>query len=305
ARGSAPGLPAPAVAGVGRHGPDRARSWTDPGPPGDRSARGTGDHAEHRRSASGRRQRGGRGAARQRPARGVPRGALHLVGAAGSGGRAAGGGPWRARLLPAVRGADPPGRGALRRAAPAGRARARDAAGAEGGSVRRRRHQRRGVPLRAAGAAGGLARRHDGADRHRSAVRLERAVRPRDRRGRPRGAAGLGAAAASRGRHLVPGSLPRLRIPPALRGGRAAQIQIAGSTCSSGRAPPRRTVAGTPTAVACAGTSLTTTALAPICASSPITTGPITRAPAPMVTPSSTVGWRLTRSIERPPSVTP
>src|SRR5690606_5909148 len=66
-----------------------------------------------------------------------------------------------------------------------------------------------------------------------------------------------------------------------------------------------RTRAGTPTATALAGTSLTTTALAPICASSPTHTGPSTLAPAPTVTRSPRVGCRLPRLRDRPPSVTP
>ena len=54
------------------------------------------------------------------------------------------------------------------------------------------------------------------------------------------------------------------------------------------------------------GTGLTTTEFAPICTSSPISMSPSTRAPAPMVTRSPTVGCRLVpRASDRPPSVTP
>src|SRR6478736_5226558 len=63
--------------------------------------------------------------------------------------------------------------------------------------------------------------------------------------------------------------------------------------------------AGTPTATAPAGTSLSTTAFAPTCAPSPIHMGPSTFAPAPMTTWSPTVGCRLPRFIVLPPSVAP
>jgi predicted nuclease of restriction endonuclease-like (RecB) superfamily len=75
---------------------------------------------------------------------------------------------------------------------------------------------------------------------------------------------------------------------------RETQIQSAGSLniASYGSWPlsGNRTVAGTPVATAPAGTSLTTTELAPICAPSPMCTGPRTRAPAPMMTLLPTVG---------------
>ena len=63
--------------------------------------------------------------------------------------------------------------------------------------------------------------------------------------------------------------------------------------------------AGIPTAVAPAGTSLTTTALEPIFAPAPMVIGPKIFAPAPMTTPFSRVGWRLPLFHEVPPSVTP
>ena len=52
-------------------------------------------------------------------------------------------------------------------------------------------------------------------------------------------------------------------------------------------------LAGMPTTVAPAGTSLVTTELAPILAPSPTSIGPSTCAPEPMTTPSRMVGWRL------------
>src|SRR5690606_37646961 len=64
-----------------------------------------------------------------------------------------------------------------------------------------------------------------------------------------------------------------------------------------------RTRAGTPTAPAPAGTSLTTTAFAPTCTSSPTHTGARIFAPAPTTTRSPSVGCRLPRFIDRPPSV--
>ena len=68
----------------------------------------------------------------------------------------------------------------------------------------------------------------------------------------------------------------------------------------------KRTFAGMPVATAPAGTGFTTTEFAPICTSSPISMSPSTRAPAPMVTRSPTVGCRLVpRASVRPPSVTP
>ena len=54
-----------------------------------------------------------------------------------------------------------------------------------------------------------------------------------------------------------------------------------------------------------AGTSLRTTALAPMRAFSPTVTGPSTWAPEPTMTPFSSVGWRFFRASETPPSVTP
>jgi hypothetical protein len=51
--------------------------------------------------------------------------------------------------------------------------------------------------------------------------------------------------------------------------------------------------AGMPIIVAPSGTSLVTTALAPIRARSPTVIGPSTCAPEPMMTPLPIVGWRL------------
>ena len=64
--------------------------------------------------------------------------------------------------------------------------------------------------------------------------------------------------------------------------------------------------AGLPTAVAPAGTSLTTTAFEPILAPSPTVNDPNTLAPAPMITPRSKVGCRLVPlDSDVPPKVTP
>jgi hypothetical protein len=63
--------------------------------------------------------------------------------------------------------------------------------------------------------------------------------------------------------------------------------------------------AGIPTTVAPGGTSLTTTDDAPTRAPSPIRTGPRILAPAPTTMLLPSVGWRLVRSRETPPSVTP
>ena len=66
------------------------------------------------------------------------------------------------------------------------------------------------------------------------------------------------------------------------------------------------TCPGTPTTTDPRGTGLTTTALAPIRLSSPTVNGTEDfRAPAPMMTRSPTVGWRLPVSVLVPPSVTP
>src|SRR5262249_37508845 len=58
---------------------------------------------------------------------------------------------------------------------------------------------------------------------------------------------------------------------------------------------PRTMRAGTPTAVAPAGTSVTTTALAPMRAPSPTVTAPRILAPAPMNTSSPITGRRSPR----------
>src|SRR4051794_2763967 len=74
----------------------------------------------------------------------------------------------------------------------------------------------------------------------------------------------------------------------------------------SGLRPSTRTVwPGLPTTVELGGTSWTTTALAPIFAPWPIRIGPRSLAPEPIVTLSSTVGWRLPVANPVPPSVTP
>ena len=64
--------------------------------------------------------------------------------------------------------------------------------------------------------------------------------------------------------------------------------------------------AGMPTAVAPAGTALSTTELEPTLAPSPTVKLPSTFAPALTITPLANVGWRFApRSSEVPPSVTP
>mmetsp|Transcript_21868 Transcript_21868/g.65432 ORF Transcript_21868/g.65432 Transcript_21868/m.65432 type:complete len:313 (-) Transcript_21868:708-1646(-) len=64
------------------------------------------------------------------------------------------------------------------------------------------------------------------------------------------------------------------------------------------------TLAGTPTATACDGRSLTTTEPAPTLDPAPITTGPSTDAPAPSSTPWPTVGWRMPSPVPEPPRLT-
>jgi len=79
-----------------------------------------------------------------------------------------------------------------------------------------------------------------------------------------------------------------------------------GIESSSPAGPDRLTICpGTPTTTLLDGTSLTTTALAPIRLSSPILIGPRILAPAPMITRSPMVGWRFPGSVLMPPSVTP
>ena len=64
--------------------------------------------------------------------------------------------------------------------------------------------------------------------------------------------------------------------------------------------------AGLPTAVPRAGTGFVTTAFDPIFASAPIVKPPSTFAPAPTITPRSSVGCRFApRVSDVPPSVTP
>ena len=60
-----------------------------------------------------------------------------------------------------------------------------------------------------------------------------------------------------------------------------------------------------PTTVVFGGTSWITTEFAPIFAPWPTVIGPSSLAPAPTVTLSSTVGWRLPAAKPVPPSVTP
>src|SRR5512139_3507007 len=62
---------------------------------------------------------------------------------------------------------------------------------------------------------------------------------------------------------------------------------------------------GMPTTVRCAGTSFTTTELAPTRTWSPSAIGPSTLAPAPITTWFPKVGWRLPLFQLVPPSVTP
>ena len=68
---------------------------------------------------------------------------------------------------------------------------------------------------------------------------------------------------------------------------------------------PSTTCPGLPTTVLFGGTSLMTTLLAPIFAPWPTVIGPSSFAPEPIVTLSSTVGWRLPVAKPVPPSVTP
>ena len=64
----------------------------------------------------------------------------------------------------------------------------------------------------------------------------------------------------------------------------------------SGLRPSTRTMwPGLPTTVECSGTSPTTTVFAPTFAPWPTVIGPSSFAPEPIVTLSSTVGWRLPR----------
>ena len=74
----------------------------------------------------------------------------------------------------------------------------------------------------------------------------------------------------------------------------------------SGLLPSTRTGwPGLPTTVEFGGTSWITTEFAPIFDRSPMTIGPSSAAPAPIITSSPTVGWRLPRAKPVPPSVTP
>jgi hypothetical protein len=59
-----------------------------------------------------------------------------------------------------------------------------------------------------------------------------------------------------------------------------------------------------PTTVVSAGTESTTTAFEPMRALSPTVIGPSTLAPAPMMTLSPTVGWRLPLLVRATPRVT-
>ena len=62
---------------------------------------------------------------------------------------------------------------------------------------------------------------------------------------------------------------------------------------------------GTPTMVALGGTFVMTTEPAPMRALSPISTAPITFAPAPTTLLPTSVGCRFVRRVLVPPSVTP
>jgi dolichol-phosphate mannosyltransferase len=74
----------------------------------------------------------------------------------------------------------------------------------------------------------------------------------------------------------------------------------------SGRRPSTRTgCPGLPTTVEFGGMSWMTTLLAPIFEPCPTVIGPSSFAPEPIVTLSSTVGWRLPAANPVPPSVTP
>ena len=96
--------------------------------------------------------------------------------------------------------------------------------------------------------------------------------------------------------------LDRPRMASATGSGRWIQ-SVSGP---SGRRPSTRTGwPGLPTTVELGGTSWMTTLLAPILAPWPTVIGPSSLAPEPMVTLSSTVGWRLPVAKPVPPSVTP
>ena len=171
-----------------------------------------------------------------------------------------------------------------------------------------------------------LPRLHGGVDR---AVLGPRGRRGRQRRG-PRRAGRSGARLAAGGvrpahgpqRQHVGAGLRRLAAADARRA-RASSSAIrlesafSASAIGSGRwtqsasgpsglRPSTRTGwPGLPTTVEFGGTSWTTTALAPIFAPWPIRIGPSSFAPEPIVTLSSTVGWRLPVAKPVPPSVTP
>ena len=92
------------------------------------------------------------------------------------------------------------------------------------------------------------------------------------------------------------------RMASATGSGRCAQS----ASGPWGLRPPTRTGwPGLPTTVASAGTSWMTTEFAPTRAPTPTSIGPSSLAPAPMIEPSPTVGWRLPRWKPVPPSVTP
>jgi hypothetical protein len=96
--------------------------------------------------------------------------------------------------------------------------------------------------------------------------------------------------------------LARPLIASATGSGRCTQS----ASGPSGRRPSIRTGwPGLPTTVECGGTSWITTVLAPIFEPWPTTIGPSSLAPDPIVTLSSTVGWRLPETKPVPPSVTP
>src|SRR4051812_19436702 len=103
-------------------------------------------------------------------------------------------------------------------------------------------------------------------------------------------------------RSSAPMRLARPAIASAIGSGRWTQS----ASGPSGRRPSTRTGwPGLPTTVEFGGTSWMTTELAPIFAPWPMLIGPSSFAPEPIVTLSSTVGWRLPVANPVPPSVTP
>src|ERR1700733_11791404 len=99
---------------------------------------------------------------------------------------------------------------------------------------------------------------------------------------------------------------PPFGVMPYAQNAARAGAGFASRPAVAGTAAGTITRAGLPTAVPPAGTGLTTTAFEPIFASAPIVKPPSTLAPAPTITPRSSVGCRLApRVSDVPPSVTP